>query len=211
MSDQSDTQATDRSGKAREAFRTISEVADQLDLPQHVLRFWESKFSQVRPLKRGGNRRYYRPEDVRLLVAIKHLLHGEGYTIRGVQKLFKEQGLKATIAQALDEPLDADALKRVQGVKAAPSLMEANYSPGGEAVGKKQILESPTVQSAHTYGSRHEDTLAPAPSVTEHGIAQDVAGQYSQESPSQDSASQEKKKELSDLLKELRSIRSELT
>jgi len=91
-----------RGGKGREAFRTISEVADELDLPQHVLRFWESKFSQVKPLKRGGNRRYYRPDDVTLLRAIKKLLHSDGYTIRGVQKLFKAQGVKATIFEALD-------------------------------------------------------------------------------------------------------------
>lgn len=86
-----------RSTKSRDAFRTISEVAEELDLPQHVLRFWESKFNQIKPLKRGGNRRYYRPDDVVLLTVIKRLLHTEGYTIRGVQKLFKAQGLKATI------------------------------------------------------------------------------------------------------------------
>jgi len=92
-----------RGGKSREAFRTISEVAEELDLPQHVLRFWESKFSQIKPLKRGGNRRYYRPDDVTLLKAIKKLLHADGYTIRGVQKLFKAQGLKATVADALQQ------------------------------------------------------------------------------------------------------------
>ncbi len=100
-----DEQATgrDKGGKGREAFRTISEVAEYLDLPQHVLRFWESKFAQIKPLKRGGNRRYYRPEDVILITAIKKLLHVEGYTIRGVQKLFKAQGVKATIALANGE------------------------------------------------------------------------------------------------------------
>ncbi len=96
-----DGQDRPRGEKGREAFRTISEVADELDLPQHVLRFWESKFSQIKPLKRGGNRRYYRPDDVTLLRAIKVLLHTEGYTIKGVQKLFKAQGLRATVAQAL--------------------------------------------------------------------------------------------------------------
>tara|TARA_R110002096_G_scaffold126381_3_gene273197 strand:- start:3018 stop:3494 length:477 start_codon:yes stop_codon:yes gene_type:complete len=97
-------------GKGREAFRTISEVAEQLDLPQHVLRFWESKFSQIKPLKRGGNRRYYRPDDVALITAIKTLLHTEGYTIRGVQKLFKAQGVKATISLALGELSSGDEL-----------------------------------------------------------------------------------------------------
>ncbi len=79
-----------RNGKSAEAFRTISEVAKELDIPQHVLRFWESKFSQVKPLKRGGGRRYYRPEDVALLRNIRTLLYNEGYTIKGVQKLLRE-------------------------------------------------------------------------------------------------------------------------
>lgn len=83
-----------RNGKSESAFRTISEVADDLDVPQHVLRFWESKFPQVKPLKRGGGRRYYRPEDVALLRRIRDLLYSEGYTIKGVQKLLREGGAK---------------------------------------------------------------------------------------------------------------------
>src|SRR5437660_4793938 len=78
--------------KAPDAFRTISEVAQELDVPQHVLRFWESRFRELRPMKRGGGRRYYRPDDVALLRGIRHLLYGEGYTIRGVQRLLREQG-----------------------------------------------------------------------------------------------------------------------
>jgi DNA-binding transcriptional MerR regulator len=78
--------------KAPDAFRTISEVAQELDVPQHVLRFWESRFREIRPMKRGGGRRYYRPDDVDLLRGIRHLLYGEGYTIRGVQRLLREQG-----------------------------------------------------------------------------------------------------------------------
>jgi DNA-binding transcriptional MerR regulator len=80
--------------KAPDAFRTISEVADELDLPQHVLRFWESRFREIKPMKRGGGRRYYRPGDVDLLRGIRHLLYGEGYTIRGVQRILREQGSK---------------------------------------------------------------------------------------------------------------------
>jgi DNA-binding transcriptional MerR regulator len=80
--------------KAPEAFRTISEVADDLDIPQHVLRFWESRFAQIKPMKRAGGRRYYRPDDVDLLRGIRHLLYGEGYTIRGVQRILKEHGGK---------------------------------------------------------------------------------------------------------------------
>ncbi len=76
--------------KGPDAFRTISEVADDLDLPQHVLRFWETRFVQIKPMKRGGGRRYYRPDDVDLLRGIRHLLYGEGYTIRGVQQILKD-------------------------------------------------------------------------------------------------------------------------
>jgi DNA-binding transcriptional MerR regulator len=80
--------------KSADAFRTISEVADELEVPQHVLRFWETKFTQIRPMKRGGGRRYYRPEDVELLRSIRGLLYDQGYTIKGVQKLIREGGLR---------------------------------------------------------------------------------------------------------------------
>lgn len=101
--------ARSRAAKSPDAFRTISEVAADLDVPQHVLRFWETKFSQIRPLKRGGGRRYYRPEDVDLLRRIRTLLYGEGYTIKGVQKVLREGGRNAievggTRAAAADAP-----------------------------------------------------------------------------------------------------------
>jgi DNA-binding transcriptional MerR regulator len=83
-----------RQAKSAAAFRTISEVAEELAVPQHVLRFWESKFSQIRPLKRGGGRRYYRPEDVTLLRRIRQCLYGDGYTIKGVQRLLREGQLR---------------------------------------------------------------------------------------------------------------------
>ena len=86
--------------KSPEAYRTIREVADSLDLPQHVLRFWETRFAQIRPLKRAGGRRYYRPDDIERLRLIRRLLYDEGYTIKGVQKLFKEQGVQALSAAA---------------------------------------------------------------------------------------------------------------
>ncbi len=91
--------------KGPEAFRTISEVAAELDLPQHVLRFWETKFTQVKPIKRAGGRRYYRPGDVELLRGIRSLLYGEGYTIRGVQRILREQGARKVIGLARGEPL----------------------------------------------------------------------------------------------------------
>ncbi|WP_424631092.1 MerR family transcriptional regulator [Bradyrhizobium sp. SYSU BS000235] len=81
--------------KAPDAFRTISEVADDLDVPQHVLRFWETRFTQIKPMKRSGGRRYYRPDDVNLLRGIRRLLYGEGYTIRGVQRILREHGVKS--------------------------------------------------------------------------------------------------------------------
>jgi DNA-binding transcriptional MerR regulator len=81
--------------KAPDAFRTISEVAEELDVPQHVLRFWETRFTQIKPMKRSGGRRYYRPDDVNLLRGIRRLLYGEGYTIRGVQRILREHGVKA--------------------------------------------------------------------------------------------------------------------
>ena len=81
--------------KAPDAFRTISEVAEDLDIPQHVLRFWETRFAQIKPMKRSGGRRYYRPDDVDLLRGIRRLLYGEGYTIRGVQRILKEHGIKS--------------------------------------------------------------------------------------------------------------------
>jgi DNA-binding transcriptional MerR regulator len=103
--------------KAPDAFRTISEVADDLDIPQHVLRFWETRFAQIKPMKRSGGRRYYRPDDVDLLRGIRRLLYGEGYTIRGVQRILKEHGVKS-----------------VQGLidgAAAPSFRGADDATGG--------------------------------------------------------------------------------
>ncbi len=80
--------------KSPDAFRTISEVAEDLDVPQHVLRFWETRFNHIKPLKRGGGRRYYRPDDIDLLKGIRQLLYGEGYTIKGVQRILKEEGVR---------------------------------------------------------------------------------------------------------------------
>jgi DNA-binding transcriptional MerR regulator len=99
-----------RAAKSDAAFRTISEVAAELNVPQHVLRFWETKFSQVRPLKRGGGRRYYRPEDVVLLKRIRSLLYTDGMTIKGVQKLLRESGAK--IEARADEPRETLAVRQ---------------------------------------------------------------------------------------------------
>ncbi|MCA0257341.1 MAG: MerR family transcriptional regulator [Proteobacteria bacterium] len=96
--------------KSPDAFRTISEVADDLDLPQHVLRFWETRFPQIRPMKRGGGRRYYRPDDVELLKGIRHLLYDHGYTIKGVQKLLKTNGNRFVVSIANGDGAALNAL-----------------------------------------------------------------------------------------------------
>jgi DNA-binding transcriptional MerR regulator len=101
MSDESAEGARPRTRKAATAFRTISEVADDLQIPQHVLRFWETKFPQLKPLKRGGGRRYYRPEDITLLRRISDLLYTQGYTIKGVQRLLRDGGIEGISPEAL--------------------------------------------------------------------------------------------------------------
>jgi DNA-binding transcriptional MerR regulator len=93
--------------KGPDAFRTISEAADELNVPQHVLRFWETKFSFIRPMKRAGGRRFYRRQDIDLLRSLRILLHDQGYTIKGVQRLHKEQGVKRLMAVAADGPAGA--------------------------------------------------------------------------------------------------------
>ena len=92
--------------KSPDAFRTISEAAEELDLPQHVLRFWETRFSHIKPLKRGGGRRYYRPDDVLLLKGIRHLLYDKGFTIKGVQRILKDQGVRQVIAVGMTGSVD---------------------------------------------------------------------------------------------------------
>ena len=110
-----------RPRKSPEAFRTISEVADELDVPQHVLRFWETRFTQVKPLKRGGGRRYYRPEDVMLLRGIRRLLYEDGMTIKGVQKVLRERGVKSVGDAARGVPEDGAGLAAVIHDKAGES------------------------------------------------------------------------------------------
>ena len=120
--------------KSDAAYRTISEVSDDTGVPQHVLRFWETKFPAIKPMKRGGNRRYYRPEDVQLLQAINRLLYTDGYTIKGVQKLLKDRGARAVINGAVDvgEPVAAAT---------ASDLFIAEQPAETPALGASQIAE----------------------------------------------------------------------
>jgi len=129
MVETSESGARRRGAKSAAAFRTISEVATELDVPQHVLRFWESKFPQVRPLKRGGGRRYYRPEDVVLLRRIRQCLYQEGYTIKGVQRLLREGALKISL------PVAEETARAV-----VAGTHPAGARPGGGIAGRKQAL-----------------------------------------------------------------------
>lgn len=141
--------------KSRDAFRTISEVSEWLDTPAHVLRFWESKFTQIKPVKRAGGRRYYRPEDMELLAGIKALLHEDGMTIKGVQKLLREQGIKhvATLGQSLESaPLgdDEDAIEAViAAVEAEPEPIIAPPAANAAPAPKPKLVE-PKVDDGQT-------------------------------------------------------------
>jgi DNA-binding transcriptional MerR regulator len=154
--------------KSPDAFRTISEVADWLDRPAHVLRFWESKFPQVKPVKRAGGRRYYRPDDMLLLGGIKKLLHDDGMTIKGVQKIMREQGVKyvSGMSQPLDEATaasqgDSDAVDAVIATSAPASglqLVPAAPPAPDDAPAAPMPLAAAPAQKA-------DDTAAPAPAA----------------------------------------------
>jgi DNA-binding transcriptional MerR regulator len=140
--------------KAAEAFRTISEVAGELDLHKHVLRFWEVKFPQIKPMKRGGGRRYYRPADMELLRGIRHLLHAEGYTIKGVQKILRERGV--------------DAVK-LAGAEVARAVMPGNVASAPLPETRRADRVAATVApdaSARPDGSSHATESAPVASAS---------------------------------------------
>ena len=141
--------------KAPDAFRTISEVADELDIPQHVLRFWESRFPQIKPMKRAGGRRYYRPDDVDLLRGVRHLLYGEGYTIRGVQRILREQG--QTFVQAVWKPGAAQPTAELADEDGAGGAApeEAPRSLFG-------LLKGAATGRADTETEQHEDSSSEA-------------------------------------------------
>jgi len=128
-----------RAGKSATAFRTISEAANELDLPQHVLRFWESKFPQIRPMKRGGGRRYYRPEDMDLLRRIRGLLYDDGYTIKGVQKILRDpHGRHAPAPDDAGEDDDAPEASSAIDAPRETRTAAQTVSPAGEAVHDQQ-------------------------------------------------------------------------
>ncbi len=134
MSDSDGTSTSSASkSKSDGAFRTISEVANLLDVPQHVLRFWESKFSQLKPLKRGGGRRYYRPEDVQFLIRVRDLLYDDGYTIKGVQKLLRQSGSIRAFVSDAGEGLNVDKSAASQAAPAPEATAQAQ-PPAAEAI-----------------------------------------------------------------------------
>jgi DNA-binding transcriptional MerR regulator len=142
--------------KAPDAFRTISEVADELDIPQHVLRFWETRFAQIKPMKRSGGRRYYRPDDVDLLKGIRRLLYGEGYTIRGVQRILKEHGIKSV--QGLTD-----------GSSAAPSFAAIHEAvPRGHSDHDEDVADT---DAADDEDDIEEDEVVEAPAATRRAPA----------------------------------------
>ena len=153
--------------KAPDAFRTISEVAADLDLPQHVLRFWESRFPQIKPMKRGGGRRYYRPDDVELLRGIRHLLYGQGYTIRGVQRILREQGprfVQTVWQEGAPQPerqpeVEADerGSGRVQPARQQRPHQEIRPAGLGLELGQAEAVVHP----ADTQGSAPGEALVP--------------------------------------------------
>ena len=142
--------------KAPDAFRTISEVADDLDIPQHVLRFWETRFTQIKPMKRSGGRRYYRPDDVDLLKGIRRLLYGEGYTIRGVQRILKEHGIKSV--QGLSDQNSAVSFGAVEEAIGL-SLQEPEEGEGALADGDDDDFEGEGKEIDYRFVETDEDGL----------------------------------------------------
>ncbi|MBW9112914.1 MerR family transcriptional regulator [Rhizobium cauense] len=141
--------------KSPDAFRTISEVADDLDLPQHVLRFWETRFPQIKPMKRGGGRRYYRPEDIDLLKGIRHLLYDHGYTIKGVQKLLKTNGNKFVIAIGHGDLASVQALTGGQQDGADSAEPRVGMSDEDQVVGR---AKPPITRRFFNFGGGDEDS-----------------------------------------------------
>ena len=159
--------------KAPEAFRTISEVADDLDIPQHVLRFWESRFAQIKPMKRGGGRRYYRPDDVALLRGIRHLLYGQGYTIRGVQRILREQGVRfvqEVWQEGAEQPIPSVADAPAQ---AAVDTDDETVSSHGSVGAPERIDEPP---ASAPYDERREPSFAAPPRGAAAAAHRPVAG-----------------------------------
>ncbi len=144
--------------KSPDAFRTISEVAEELDLPQHVLRFWETRFNQIKPMKRGGGRRYYRPQDVELIKGIRYMLYDQGYTIKGVQKLLRENGNQFLVAVGSGDLAAVEAIAQRRQTT-GPALVAATAS--GQADDEMLVGESRVKPSRRFFGLGRADDDGP--------------------------------------------------
>lgn len=132
--------------KSPDAFRTISEVAEDLDLPQHVLRFWETRFTQIKPLKRGGGRRYYRPNDIDLIKGIRYMLYDQGYTIKGVQKLLRENGNQFLMAIGTGDLSAADALAQRKQAASQPAPAPTAAAQPSRPIDDEMLVGEPKVK-----------------------------------------------------------------
>jgi DNA-binding transcriptional MerR regulator len=150
--------------KSPDAFRTISEVAEELNFPQHVLRFWETKFTQIKPMKRAGGRRYYRPSDVDLVRGIRALLYGEGYTIRGVQRIFKEEnaGYVVGVGRGDIKPRQGDAIREGAPLPGRAAMAPRMGKAGTAAAGPKTTLRDEAPKIIHRLSSAQSDSLKAA-------------------------------------------------
>lgn len=151
--------------KSPDAFRTISEVAEEIDVPQHVLRFWESRFAQIKPMKRGGGRRYYRPDDVDLLRGVRHLLYGEGYTIRGVQRILRDEG-----ASFVQNVWRAGAA--VPPPQSEDDHVEDDFAEVSEEISEERTephFSSPTLPASHGAARAPQPAASAAPARLSEG------------------------------------------
>ena len=159
--------------KSPDAFRTISEVADDLDLPQHVLRFWETRFTHIKPLKRGGGRRYYRPDDVELLKGIRQLLYGQGYTIKGVQRILKEGGIRSVQAIGRGEkPAGLPAAAAVSDHDDGQAVLE---SPDEEGTASNGLSATPRERAASPVDGAGAGRIAPEHAARLRSALDDLA------------------------------------
>ena len=154
--------------KSPDAFRTISEAAEELDVPQHVLRFWETRFAQIKPMKRAGGRRYYRPADVELLKGIRGLLYGEGYTIRGVQKILKEEGAAYVCGVGRGEivprkrDMEGDGAPAPGTAKIAPRTPRSPPAPGRAPLARPGGAIESTIKIVNRLAESHVEQLRAA-------------------------------------------------
>lgn len=199
--------------KAPDAFRTISEVSSTLDTPAHVLRFWESKFSQIKPVKRAGGRRYYRPEDVTLLAGIKTLLHEQGMTIKGAQKLLREKGIKHVQSIGANETPEPTAMPVVaEAVPAAKTTDEAPATIAEEIAATDAQPAQPTLEISNITAFRRRPSEPSAPELPANPSMDKAypAGFFGMEKRLDDQSIRAKAAEIAPLLARLETIRDQM-